>query len=74
MEDKAIGGNYSAGDHRGLSIVFNHIEEGMAAGAHDAHIELSFGVSIVAGSVTTAYTVMEFKGSGGTTCATAFYK
>jgi hypothetical protein len=75
MEDAATSStNFSAADHRGLSVVFNHIEEGMAAGAHDAHIELTFGVASITGSVSTAYTVMEFKGSGGTTCATAFYK
>ena len=61
-------------DHRGASVLFNHIEEGMAAGAHTAHIELVLSITQDTGTVNVAHAIMQFKGSGGTTCATAFYK
>jgi hypothetical protein len=68
-------GPLNAIKYRGLSICFNHIEEGMGIGAHTAHVNLEFGFSLIGGaSVATSYSIIQIKGSGGTTCATAFYK
>lgn len=68
-------GPLDATKYRGLSICFNHIEEGMGIGAHTAHVNLEFGFSLIGGaSVATSYSIIQIKGSGGTTCATAFYK
>tara|TARA_R110000751_G_scaffold68649_5_gene139699 strand:+ start:363 stop:1118 length:756 start_codon:yes stop_codon:yes gene_type:complete len=67
-------------NNRGLSICFNHIEEGMGIGPHTAHVNLTFNLDIsqvVGGAGTAAlsdYSIIQIKGSGGTTCATAFYK
>jgi hypothetical protein len=67
-------------NYRGLSICFNHIEEGMGIGPHTAHVNLTFNPGIAqttAGAGSTAlseYSIVQIKGSGGTTCATAFYK
>lgn len=67
-------------DNRGLSICFNHIEEGMGIGPHTAHVNLTFNldvlVSLVPGDpvAQSEYSIIQIKGRGGTTCATAFYK
>lgn len=57
---------------RGFSICFDHIEQSMGAGAHTAHINLAFEFSATAASA--AFSGIQVKGRGGSTCATAFYK
>ena len=58
--------------YRGISICFNHIEPAMAAGVHTAHINLTFNFTATASAA--AYSGIQIKGLGGSTCATAFYK
>ena len=60
-------------DFRGISICFNHIEPNMAAGVHTAHINLTFDFDGLT-AASAAYSAIQIKGEGGSTCATAFYK